>query len=651
MNDPSKAQPPADPKVRNGTPANTGKQAPHPALLLYDPALEEKDRTALIESVRQTLGLPDLPTRAFDPAETAIPDDAVLYLAIPDDAFRRWLPQIAQRPCTLVLLPYGGNPLQQEFYAIPGKIEDALKLAEKEGIRAIGSYFACNGECQLQIVTLAPSRWYTFHRLSQLLRGLFDLRLRALNLRTAKEQEIKTAALMVELGHESLLTRKRAYFFKDAENQCRRVSAVVYAPQSILGAIKQRLYLARKQKNSTETLPRGIGTFQSRSLRFRLADGTPLPLIVGHEYRESVTEILGESIETQCMVLSGISDCTGGEDKESIRNANLPTGDDAIAFFTKKTLPLIPVADEESFARLLTKLRDASRLHNSYLILLILSVLMATTGLFQNSSPTIIGAMILAPLMAPIIAFTMGMVRLDAVMMRQSASTVFLSVLLALGAAALFTWLTPFDQLTDQMAARTNPTLLDLAVAIFSGFAAAYGYANSKVGESLAGVAIAVALVPPLCVSGIGIGWGSWPIFSHALLLFATNIVGIVVAAGTMFYLLGFASRRYAVSKALSLKLVVVALIAVPLWFSTRILLTEEAIYRELATVHTLQVGSTPVEIEVRGLHHRKEGYDVMVTVLSPKPLDTARRKEIARILKQRLHEHARIILGYEESY
>ena len=132
--------------------------------------------------------------------------------------------------------------------------------------------------------------------------------------------------------------------------------------------------------------------------------------------------------------------------------------------------------------------------------------MLATLGLYQNSAAVVIGAMLLAPLMAPIISLAMGMLRQDMKMSRQSAVKIIVGVVIALLAAALLTLVFPHKPVTAEMLARVNPTLLDLGVAIFAGIAGAYTKAYKEILQSLAGVAIAVALVPPLAVAGIGIG-------------------------------------------------------------------------------------------------------------------------------------------------
>ena len=117
------------------------------------------------------------------------------------------------------------------------------------------------------------------------------------------------------------------------------------------------------------------------------------------------------------------------------------------------------------------------------------------------------------------------------------------------------------------MSARINPSLLDLAVAIVAGVAGAYSKSYKEIMQSLAGVAIAVALVPPLAVAGIGIGRGDFDFFLHAFLLFSTNLIGITLAATFTFRILGYSPIVYA-KRGLGIVFAMFLIISVPLYAS-----------------------------------------------------------------------------------
>src|SRR5690606_33888824 len=126
-----------------------------------------------------------------------------------------------------------------------------------------------------------------------------------------------------------------------------------------------------------------------------------------------------------------------------------------------------------------------------------------------------------------------------------------------------------------------SPTLLDMGIAVSSGIAAAYAHSKESIAKSIAGVAIAVALVPPLPVAGIGIGWWDWEVFSGAILLYATNLAGIILFAGLTFLVLGFAPFKRA-KMGLVYTFIIVILVAVPLSLSFNRIMQEASITRSL---------------------------------------------------------------------
>ncbi|HEY6560954.1 MAG TPA: DUF389 domain-containing protein [Polyangiaceae bacterium] len=178
----------------------------------------------------------------------------------------------------------------------------------------------------------------------------------------------------------------------------------------------------------------------------------------------------------------------------------------------------------------------------SYWLQLVVSVGIATLGLVLGSTAVIIGAMLIAPLMTPIINLGMGLACGSPFLVLRASSRVALSVITAIGSAAGITLLLPFHEFNAEIAARTSPTVLDLLVASFCAFAAVYAAlrAGSDTTSTAAGTAIGISLVPPLCASGYGIGAGSWAVAGGAAMLFLTNLVAIIVVATLCFLLVGF---------------------------------------------------------------------------------------------------------------
>jgi uncharacterized hydrophobic protein (TIGR00271 family) len=169
-----------------------------------------------------------------------------------------------------------------------------------------------------------------------------------------------------------------------------------------------------------------------------------------------------------------------------------------------------------------------------------LAAAIAALGLMMDSPAVIIGAMVIAPLMSAIFGISMGVVQGDAQLLWQAAGTTVRGAGLAIAIGALIGLIVPLDVPTNEILARTRPTLLDLVVAIVSGMAGSYAQCRRDVLGALAGVAIAVALVPPLATVGIGLTLLSGTIAVGALLLFLTNLSAISAASSLVFMLFGF---------------------------------------------------------------------------------------------------------------
>jgi len=177
-------------------------------------------------------------------------------------------------------------------------------------------------------------------------------------------------------------------------------------------------------------------------------------------------------------------------------------------------------------------------------VVLMLSGAIATLGLTLNSTAVVIGAMLVAPLLGPLMGLSLSVAAGDGRLFVQTLVVIFVGAFGVVALAALISWIMPFSTVTDEIAARTRPNLLDLAIAVFSGLAGAVVLASreSRLSGSIPGVAVAVALVPPLGVAGFGVGTGfQWPIINGALLLFGANLAGIVLAGLGVFLLVGMA--------------------------------------------------------------------------------------------------------------
>ncbi len=184
--------------------------------------------------------------------------------------------------------------------------------------------------------------------------------------------------------------------------------------------------------------------------------------------------------------------------------------------------------------------KSAEILSLNYALELLFSAGIATLGLVLNSPAVVIGAMLISPLMGPILAAGLALAASDIYLGIKSLISIAASVAVAILFSAGLVWLLPFQMPTAEILARTSPNLLDLGVALLSGLAGSVVVCRGGGGggiTALPGVAIAVALMPPLCTVGFGVGnQMNWNIISGAALLFATNLAAIVASAFVVFY-------------------------------------------------------------------------------------------------------------------
>lgn len=178
----------------------------------------------------------------------------------------------------------------------------------------------------------------------------------------------------------------------------------------------------------------------------------------------------------------------------------------------------------------------------SYWLQLVLATGIATLGLVLSSTGVVIGAMLISPLMSPIVGLGMGLAVGAPLLTLRSMFRVVASIVWVAGLAALLTVTLPFHETTAEIAARTSPTVLDLIVAAFCALAAGFTTARQTgdTTSAAAGTAIGISLVPPLCVAGYGVGVGQWSIFGGALLLFTANFCAIIFCSTLLFIGLGF---------------------------------------------------------------------------------------------------------------
>ncbi|MBE9012583.1 DUF389 domain-containing protein [Pseudanabaenaceae cyanobacterium LEGE 13415] len=252
---------------------------------------------------------------------------------------------------------------------------------------------------------------------------------------------------------------------------------------------------------------------------------------------------------------------------------------------------------------LVTDLQTESKLDEIYILLIVGSCAIATFGLLSNSAAVIIGAMIVAPLMLPIRGLALGALIGDLTLFSQGAISVLVGTGLAMLISCLIGIIVALPTYGSEVLARSEPTLLDLGIAVTAGAISGYAKAEPRIAGSLAGTAIAVALMPPVCVIGLGLAATDWSLSLGATLLYVTNLLGITLSCMLAFLLAGYTRFRHA-RRALTWATILTVLLLIPLGVSFARLVRqaelqynlEQALLNRTVTFQRLELLSTEVD-------------------------------------------------------
>lgn len=596
--------------------------------------VKEEILPLLQEIDNQLLTYPDISS------EAAEDDIHITYLS--DKHLKEFLPKATQQKLRVGVLPHPENTYTVKGLGINTVLKTVVKeILDVDIINQLDLLY-CNDVPVFQSVNIGNVFIFTedhsknnffgevFSFLKNI-RRLPSLSHNSYEISSEGQKLIRTSALgiiIVEHGLSSVVSRR---IISDNSLNDGMFTALVLSPTNVL----QLLWFLFKSLfpviTNLDHTPSFIGELKKAELVIK--NSSDIDFTLDGEKKEAKEIYLRVEQETLSLVQASkySTDKNDATFKKINKITSLPTGEKREEL-TKRKLPILPRATSEEFQDLFKTLRTNSKISSVFIVMMILSTLIATFGLFANSSPVIIGAMILAPIISPIISFAMGIVRYDVNMLKQGIITILIGTCVALAFSAGVSLLVPLEVITPEIEARLSPTLLDMGIAIASGIAAAYAHAKEEIAKSLAGVAIAVALVPPLAVSGIGIGWWDWEVFSGAFLLYLTNLAGIIMFAGIVFLILGFAPFKKA-RMGLVYTLVFIGIVTVPLSLSFNRIKKESQITNQLE-------GSSINNIMLRNVEVRfGNPLRVSLTLVSTKNLNSDQVKQIKKKVEKKIGE------------
>lgn len=199
-------------------------------------------------------------------------------------------------------------------------------------------------------------------------------------------------------------------------------------------------------------------------------------------------------------------------------------------------------ADEEEVIDSITRNSDFI---GANLWTLIFAILIASIGLNMNSTAVIIGAMLISPLMGPIMGVGLGIGTNDFELVKKGLRNLIIATLISVGTSAIYFWATPIHTAQSELLSRTTPSVWDVFIAFFGGLAGVVAATRKEKSNAIPGVAIATALMPPLCTAGFGLATGQWYYFLGALYLYCINSIFICISTFLIIRLMQFKKRSF----------------------------------------------------------------------------------------------------------
>ena len=472
----------------------------------------------------------------------------------------------------------------------------------------------------------------------------FSLELQKFEITTDNGQKIVTAGSAVVVLNHSKSGLISKIFKVNHSMRDGQITIIIISPFSIFEYISllSSIFTNSKEK---KVLPKSIGYLQSKSFIINASKSSRIQFDNEQSMKLPLEcEVVEDAIRLNASEEFWLQNENATASKETIKIANLPDSSESLKYMSRH-IPFFRSASEDRFKELFQVLRGDSKLNISYIVLMVLSTLLATFGLFANSAAVIIGAMLVAPLMVPIVSVSMGFLRADSKMISDSLIKIGVGIIVAIFASSILTFMLPSFEITSEIISRINPTLLDLGVAILSGIAAAYSKSFKEISQNLAGVAIAVALVPPLSVAGIGLGYGEIEVFLGAFLLFFTNLIGIIIAAVITFQLLGF-SNVLKSKKSVAFIFAILLAISYPLYLSSGNMIEKYQISQELKE-HRFLVNNRYIIIENVNVIFRGDVKILNLDLVVRESLDRndfeVLKEDIQRLLNRKLFIKTRV--------
>ncbi|MEM7065143.1 MAG: DUF389 domain-containing protein [Cyanobacteria bacterium P01_B01_bin.77] len=302
--------------------------------------------------------------------------------------------------------------------------------------------------------------------------------------------------------------------------------------------------------------------------------------------------------------------------------------------------------------KLRASLVDDSQLTLNFLVLLIGSCLIATFGLIINSAAVIIGAMIIAPLMMPLRGFAFAAIEGDRELLRISAVSITMGTLVGIGMSCLAGLFMGIPEFGSEVLARTQPTLIDLVIALVAGAISSYAKIRPELGDALPGTAIAVALMPPLCVVGLTLSQGQWNYSGGAFLLYFTNLLGISFACTIVYVIAGYTRDDNQFSRSLSwgVSTILILLLVIPLGLSSLQLVRKSRLDYSMRSILNNSALLARQDVELLETRILWQVSEIELVVQAAEPITSAEVSVVEQAVASELGQPFRVFFNVVEA-
>ena len=571
--------------------------------LLFDGNRIEEVKEKILPLVRDIISSSEF----FDSdSDGVINSDEQLLLYLSDEQLKQLFLKIAGKNIKIAILPHPEATESCRGIGVQGNIDKAVSHLKSEPESIKMDILYCNGQPVFNSMVIGNTFKLTsedssnnksfFRRLLHSFTRFSKIQPFRVDVELQNDKSINTSVAGIVVSEHRKSSLLSIATINNSSLNDGKLHAFFISPRSIMEMFRYAIMFSA----GTKKLPSFAAHIKTSSIQFTFPDGERDYIVDKLKLRSDKIKLHVE--KNQLEIIPGsifeMPD-TNPDTNDILKISALPDSGTAQILANKK-VPLVRNASTEEFKDLFQVLRENARLKGTYLTLMVLSTILATFGLFANSAPVVIGAMILAPLMSPIISLSMGTLRQDKKLITGSFTTIMAGLGISLVFAVLITLLTPIQTAGSEILARTRPNLLDLGIAVVSGIAGAYAHAREEVAKTLAGVAIAVALIPPLAVTAIGIGWADSEIFLGAALLLTTNLAGMVLAASLTFMFLGFSPLKLA-GKGMLVSTILVLILCIPLALGFNEMVAEYNVIKHVESIKTENMHIRDVKV----INHR----------------------------------------------